>query len=91
MERYHTHQKDVRVHGDRRAYATRLSRDGDREAFGALMEEAEHYLQIKKLAIINMTVNMRRLGHNNITTLEQYILPVDKSCNKSLVVQNVIN
>ena len=71
------------------AYGTRLSLDGLTEAVVSVLEEATHFMNMTKMSIDTVTNRMRHLGHHNITKLDQSILSVDNSCNKSLVVQNI--
>ena len=72
-----------------RAYVERLTRECLTAAIVELFEEAELYLDMKTFTIDAAMTNIR-LINGGITKLEQSIFPVDKSCNKSLMVQNVI-
>ena len=72
-----------------RAYAAYLTKECLTAAVVELFEETELYLNMKTLTINAAMTNIRRFSNGNITKLDQSILSVDNSCNKSLVVQNI--
>ena len=59
------------------------------EAVAGVLDDTTHYKNMKNMSIDAVTNRMQHLSNGDITKLEQSILPVDNSCNKSLVVQNI--